>query len=415
MRVTKFLSLLCFLCAVNPAFAQSTYKLQPGDEIEIWVAQYSDLTRSVTLAPDGWISLPLAGAVNAQGMTLEALQSSLVDRLQPFFNDDIGLNVSLIPSDQHQPSVFVAGDVETPGLYLYRPGMTVLHAISVAGGLYRTELGATAQDRSLEVQTLLANSEKRLVELDVMIARLNAQIEGRSDFDLPEGVRPNDAAGFIGRERALLSMQNSNIASQQTSLSRMAEINESSMSATSDQIESVKQRIVLAQERLAATNVLVDRGVMQASQARDIEVTVVDMETSLSQLRSTLATQQAAILNEQSRVAVLVQEYQVGLVTQLTALEQEREAVETERKSYEDTLAIYEPDTEAVQTLRYEIIRPSEGAEIDVDATERTTILPGDLIRVTRTTLSTEADGAPLEQVTDETSDAAPAPADQSS
>jgi protein involved in polysaccharide export with SLBB domain len=414
MRVTKFLYLLLFLCAAYPAAAQSTYKLQPGDQIEIWVAQYSDLTRSVTLAPDGWISLPLAGAIDAQGMTLETLQSSLVGRLQPFFNDDIGISVSLIPSEQHQPSIFVAGDVEAPGLYLYRPGMTVLHAISVAGGLYRAELGATAQDRALEVQTLLANSQKRLTELNIMVARINAQIEGKPDFAIPEGVSPTEAAGFIGREQALLAMQNSNIAAQQDALARMAELNEASISAINDQIESVKQRIVLGKERLTAASTLVDRGVMQAGQMRDIEVSIVDMETSLSQLRSTLAGQQVTMLNEQSRVAVLVQEFQVGLVTQLTALEQERDAVVAQVKNYSETLSLYEPQSDQASTLVYEIIRPGNGADIDVDATERTTILPGDLIRVTRTTLPSEPELATEQQPLEDPSEPT-TPADQSS
>lgn len=393
MRVIKLIYLLVFLCAAHPAAAQSTYKLQPGDQIEIWVAQYSDLTRSVTIAPDGWISLPLAGAIDAQGLTLETLQSSLVDRLQPFFNNEIGISVSLIPGEQHEPSIFVAGDVEAPGLYLYRPGMTVMHAISVAGGLYRTELGAVARDRSLEVQTLLANSQKRLTELNIMVARINAQIEGKSDFEVPEGVDPTEAAGFIGRERALLTMQANNVAAQQSALARMAELNEVSISAINEQIEGIKQRIVLGKERLTATSTLVDRGVMQAGQVRDIEVSIVDMETSLSQLRSTLAAQQVSMLNEQSRVAVLVQEFQVGLVTQLTALEQEREAVVNQVKNYSETLALYEPRNEQVTTIIYEITRPGNGTDIDVDATERTTILPGDLIRVTRTTLTDQPQG----------------------
>lgn len=390
MRATKFFYLLTLFSAVHPAFGQSTYKLQPGDAIEIWMAQYSDLTRQVTLAPDGWISLPLAGAMHAEGMTLEALQTSLAQRLQPFFNDAVGLNVSLVPNEQHLPSIFVAGDVDTPGLYPFRPGMTVLHAISVAGGLYRSSLTASDRDRSLEVESLIANGEKRLNELDIMIARLNAQIAGQPEFAIPASVDALAVTGFVTREQALLTMQSNNIRSQQDSLDRLIKINEDSIAATNEQIASIQRRITLAQERLTSASTLVERGVMQASQVRDIEVGIIDMESSLSQLRSSLATQQASILTEQSRVNTLIQEFQVGLVTQLSAAEGEREDLQSDLANHRNTLELYEPGAVGVTTLRYEIIRKDDGGSLDVDATEQTTILPGDLVRVTRSTLSAE-------------------------
>ena len=398
MRITKYFFLLAFLSVLQPAFAQSTYKLQPGDAVQIWMAQYTDLSREVTLAPDGWISLPLAGSMLAQGLTLEALQSALTERLQPFFNDTVGLNVSLVPNEQHQPSIFVSGDVETPGLYPFRPGMSVLHGVSVAGGLYRSEFAPADQDRSMEVGGLIANGEKRINELNIIIARLGAQIAGQADITVPDGVDSSAVSGFLNREQSLLTMQNGNITSQQEALRRLVAINDDSITALNDQIKSVQQRIVLAQERLTAASTLVERGVMQASQVRDIEVSIVDMEGSLSQLRSSLATQQATMLTEQSRVNTLVQEYQVGMVTQLSAAEREREDLESDLVNLRQTLSLYEPGVVAETELDYKIIRPTDGGSMTVDATEQTVLLPGDLVRVTRTTLSAEPANQATEQ-----------------
>lgn len=388
MQAIKFFLLLSLLLVTQPVFAQSTYKLQPGDAVEVWVAQYADLTRQITLAPDGWVSLPLAGPLRAEGMTLEALQTALTERLQPFFNDAVGLNVSLVPSAQHLPSIFVAGEVATPGLYPYRPGMTVLHAISVAGGLYRSPLTTADRDRSMEVESLVANGTKRLNELEIIIARLNAQIANEPDFALPDTVDAAAVAGFAVREKALLTMQSNNISSQQSALARLTKINEDTVAAINDQMESFKQRIALAQERLQATTTLVDRGVIQASQVRDIEVSIVDMESSLSQLRSSLATQQASMLTEQSRVSNFIQEFQLSLVTQISAAEGERDALVTDLANRRDTLELYDPSEVSVPTLGYDIVREINGVTTDVDATEQTAIMPGDLVRVTRSSLS---------------------------
>lgn len=398
MRVTRLVYLFITLLATQPALAQSTYKLQAGDAVEIWMAKYTDLSRQVTLAPDGWISLPLAGSMLAEGMTLDGLQAALMDKLQPFFIDPVSLNVSLVPNEQHQPSIFVAGDVETPGLYAFRPGMTVLHAVSVAGGLYRPELGAAERDRSMEVEGLIAAGEKRLNELTVIIARLNAQIADKPEVALEDGTDTAAVSGFLTREQALLTMQRNNLQSQKDSLERLTTINEDSISALNGQIDSIKQRIVLAQERMTAASTLVDRGVMQASQVREIEVSIVDMEGSLSELRSNMALQQAAILTEQSRVNTVMQEFQVGLVTQLSAAERERDDLRSNMVSYRDRLSVYEPGIAGAQTLTYDIVRPTDSGSLDVDATEQSVILPGDLVRVTRTTLPPAPNTPAIEQ-----------------
>lgn len=387
MRTFSLSCLLSIFLAMHPAFAQSSYKLQPGDAIEIWMAQYTDLTRQATLAPDGWISLPLAGAMQAEGMTIEGLQGALIERLQPFFNDEVGLNVSLVPSERNQPSIFVAGDVETPGLYSFRPGMTVLHALSVAGGVYRPTLAPADQDRSMEVGSLLENGERRLNELNIIIARLNAQIAGDAEFAIPPGLDTANVASFLSREQALLTMQTNNLQSQHDALDRMTEINEESVAAINEQIRSVEQRISLAKERMSGTATLVERGVMQASAVRDIEVNIVEMEGSLSQLRTTQSLQRAAILTEQSRVNTITQDFQLTLATQLSAAEREREELIDELAHYRETIEIYEPLAAGQSAIRYQIVRPIDGGSINVDATEQTTILPGDLVRVSRSTL----------------------------
>jgi len=401
MNFRRLFYFLLFLLLAPPAFAQSAYKLQPGDAIEVWVAQYSDLTRQIALAPDGWISLPLAGTIQAEGLTLEQLQEALTQRLKPYFSGEVGLNISLVPSDVNRPSVFVAGAVENPGVYAYRPGMTVLHAISVAGGPYRANLPVTERARVTELHGLIATSDKRMTELSVMIARLNAQIAGKTEFSPPPDINPTDAAKFVSREQALLTMQTTNMASQQASLDRLTQINSDSAKAISGQIESLTRRMTMAQERLATTSTLVERGIMPVSQVWEIEGGIVDMEGSMSQLRSTLATQQGAMITEENRLSIVTQEYQAGLITQLAASEQAQEELLSDISNYRQMLEIFDPNVDGTSTLRYEIMRTGEGDGIIVDATEQTEILPGDLVRVTQTSLAdrlppaaTEATGA---------------------
>src|SRR5690606_19632571 len=96
MRALNILLVLLALIASPAALAQSEYHLQPGDSVQIWVEQYADMSRLVTLAPDGRISLPLVGSVTADGLTLEELQATLTTKLQPFLTEAVSMSVSLV-------------------------------------------------------------------------------------------------------------------------------------------------------------------------------------------------------------------------------------------------------------------------------------------------------------------------------
>lgn len=120
------------------------YRLQPGDVVEIGIANYAELKQRLPIQMDGSLSLPLVGTLPAQGLTLTELRLSVQGAFEArvwrlrlpdgreetrFFERD-GISVSII---EYRP-VFVAGDVGKPGEIVYRPSMTVRQAIASAGG-----------------------------------------------------------------------------------------------------------------------------------------------------------------------------------------------------------------------------------------------------------------------------------------
>lgn len=142
--------LLCLLLILHaatmaaPLVAAEDYRLQPGDVVEISIANYAELKQRVPVQMDGSLSLPLVGVLPAQGLTLTELRLSVQGAFEArvwrvrlpdgreearFFERD-GITVSVV---EYRP-VFVAGDVGKPGEIVYRPGMTVRHAIAAAGG-----------------------------------------------------------------------------------------------------------------------------------------------------------------------------------------------------------------------------------------------------------------------------------------
>ena len=119
-----------------PAFAQapvqdSSYKIGPNDILNIFVWKEAELTRDVTVMPDGKITYPLIGEITAQGMTASELKKVITDKLQSFVTAP---EVTVIVKESRSQVVYTIGKLMKPGPYPLAPGMTVMQALSAAGG-----------------------------------------------------------------------------------------------------------------------------------------------------------------------------------------------------------------------------------------------------------------------------------------
>ena len=131
--------------AVLPAAAQDSYKIKPGDVLRIEVLEDASLNRSTLVLPDGRIALPLAGTVQASGMTLEQLQSTLAARIAPNFATTPTVYVGLDSLAAPRPGtgavaaplmldVYVIGEAAKPGKFQVKPGTTILQFLAEMGG-----------------------------------------------------------------------------------------------------------------------------------------------------------------------------------------------------------------------------------------------------------------------------------------
>lgn len=114
---------------------QKEYLLFSGDQIEIAVWRVPEVSRTVTIGPDGKISLPLLQDVQASGLTARELAES-VKKL--YSSRLLNPEVTVIPISIRQPVVYVIGDVKNPAAIPYRNAQTALQAIGLAGGLLRS-------------------------------------------------------------------------------------------------------------------------------------------------------------------------------------------------------------------------------------------------------------------------------------
>jgi polysaccharide export outer membrane protein len=127
---------LGFIVSLGTAMAQtpapeSSYRIGPNDILNIFVWKEADLTRDVTVMPDGKITYPLIGEITAQGQTASELKKTITEKLQNFVTAP---EVTVIVKESRSQVVYTVGKLTRPGPYPLAPGMTVMQALSAAGG-----------------------------------------------------------------------------------------------------------------------------------------------------------------------------------------------------------------------------------------------------------------------------------------
>lgn len=147
-----FLSIL----AAPFALAQSAgYRIQDGDVLSIMVLEDDTLNTQTLVLPDGRISVPLAGTVQARGQTLEAVERTVADRLASNFavRPSVFASVINVTEEEDTFPIYVLGQVGAPGLREVEVGTNLLQAVALAGGLDRFAATKRIQLRRIDSKT----------------------------------------------------------------------------------------------------------------------------------------------------------------------------------------------------------------------------------------------------------------------
>jgi polysaccharide export outer membrane protein len=137
-------ALLCLIAAVASAAEPNNnnkervitddalhYRLQPGDLLVISVWKEKDLDAEALVRPDGGLSFPLVGDIDANGRTIEDVRLLLTQRLKPFIPDPV---VTVLIKSIGGNHVYVIGKVTRPGEFPFSRPVDVMQALSLAGG-----------------------------------------------------------------------------------------------------------------------------------------------------------------------------------------------------------------------------------------------------------------------------------------
>lgn len=160
-------ALLCLACGTNPALRQppptpditqlkTSAALGPGDLVEVRVYQEKELTGLHRLEADGTIRMHLVGLVSAEGLSTNELATAITERLKDGYIRDP--QVTVLVKEFNSKKVFVLGKVRKPGTFRFEDDMTIVQAVSLAGGL--TKL---AEKNGIVLTRVVEGSEQKFV------------------------------------------------------------------------------------------------------------------------------------------------------------------------------------------------------------------------------------------------------------
>ena len=107
------------------------YRLGPGDKLRVEVYKDAQLSQSLQVRPDGKITLPLVGDLQASGRTPLELRDGVATALREYVTNPV---VTVIVVETIAPLVYVMGEVTNPGSISMQGPISVLQALAIAGG-----------------------------------------------------------------------------------------------------------------------------------------------------------------------------------------------------------------------------------------------------------------------------------------
>nr|WP_187299644.1 polysaccharide biosynthesis/export family protein [Methylobacterium sp. B34] len=292
----KFPAILASIIMLSGALqcVASEYKLGAEDKIRVNVVEWrpskgdtytwAPLNEEFTVGPDGILSLPLVGDLNVMSLTTEQVGRKISELLQK----QLGLvakPTASIEVTKYRP-FYITGDVAHPGEFSYKPDLTVMKAIALAGGTYRYSEGAAAGflKDAIVARGEVSILQKEKISLVSKKARLEAESKdlgiAKASSDAIPITSEADLRKAIVDEQAILSLNQSVVRSKIDSLNQEKKMLTQEIGALNAKDASLDKQLALASGERDNVKALADKGLVISSRQLATEQTVAQMESS---------------------------------------------------------------------------------------------------------------------------------------
>jgi protein involved in polysaccharide export with SLBB domain len=378
-----------------PAVAQ-TYLLGPEDVVSLRVVTWDDasasyvpmegITGEYKVSVSGAIALPVVGRIQAVGITPEDLSESVAEALKTsaglFQLPVVSLEIST-----YRP-FYIAGDVNNPGAYAWRPQLTASKALALAGGTLRTRDASVNEASIYRDISSLQSVQVELVRMRAREARLEAELTQQTEITFhnlqahPDG--PEAVELIKQEERSILETRLASYVRSTQSNEALIALHETELAGLQGKLEGQRLQIESAREQTENLRTLVERGTVPASRVLSAERTLLDLSAEELDLNTAIFRARQRIGETQRDQLQMVNDRENDVLRQLQDTRRRIE-LDTKRESMLVGLAALsgvQPVDVPVE-LYMQVRRPTaDGGSSVLPVGPDDAVLPGDVFEV---------------------------------
>jgi protein involved in polysaccharide export with SLBB domain len=246
----------------EPTLGLMDYKLDRGDRVRVRFFNRfdrEDLNGDYTIGDNGQLRLPKLGLIQAAGRTTAEIEAAIRDLLTSRKERPGTFTVDVV---QTRP-IFVTGLANRPGAYAFASGYTVLNAVSLAGGLYRS---ASSPEAEAVKESGRSNEyKKRLEEQLAKRARFQAQ-RGSRDIIMPAELKrlnPDSAGDVIEQEQAILDDLRQEKGDRRSNLQQIISLTQKEIAGHQRELSATSGRIGSREQEVRTLTRLYKRGLLK--------------------------------------------------------------------------------------------------------------------------------------------------------
>lgn len=383
------------------------YRVAAQDRLKIKVSEWrpnsrelfewSALSGEFAVSSTGMLSLPVVGTFSVDGKAPAEIAALISERLKGTAGL-VNAPAAAVEIAQYRP-IYVVGTVEKPGEYAFRPTMTALQAVAIAGGFQRMELALGRFER----ETIVAEGEinvqqTQLLAMQVRRDRLLAEARKAEAITFSDDISRslNDGAAQAMREEsALFASRRKAARSQGDLLQQMRSLLEEELRTLGAKAVTQQRQQDLVRRELNNINSLISKGLAVSPRQLAVEQNLAQSESQALDLMLATARAKQEISRIDRTLSDLENQREVDIGRELRetqlSLKQTDDRIIALRALINEstTLAprLQSQQEKRLARMRFSVQRRQGGTINEIAIEETSPILPGDIVRVERASL----------------------------
>ncbi|ACL61608.1 polysaccharide export protein [Methylobacterium nodulans ORS 2060] len=350
------------------------------------IQQRPELSGEYAVQEDGTIMVPLLGQIPAAGRRTAEIQAALAKAFSQALGRKGLVNILAL----ERSPVYVLGLVKNPGSYKYASGMTVMHALALAGGLERAGMEPWQKLEAVREVEKRNGATQTILKLLARVAVLRAERDGtqpKIPLKLVELIGASEARSFISGESERRKAIAQTRRNREVAIAAALDAERQALDMMKGRLGPIDDLVRLRQERVNSMKALVSRNILANTVVNQVLSELSDAEQRRQEALNQYSMASARLSSLEQEANRIRAENKSDLQTEIDVIERSLTDAEREINTSHGILSSLTTShigSGGQKGVTYEIVRQTAAGPISIMSDGMTVLQPGDLVNVDR-------------------------------